>query len=386
MIYLLWLLPVLVSIILYAILKASDVFKIGAVFTVITIIYSLIHVNVVESNLTSDTEWWGNYAKSIHYYDDWDEEVPCRHPIYCTRSYECGDGKTSRTCTESYVCGYEHAYDVDYHSEYWTIRWDDNSEYHISPTEYIFLAERWGNKFYKVELNRDYHSNDGDDKACDWDLRPESSENLITEHTYENKVQASNSVFKADRVDSTDIKEYRLYEYPKCVNGKQSVVLGPVKVDEATKKLLEYINGYYGSKKQFKLLICLWRNQSEITAERQHNYWENLNKNELLVCIGVDNANQVQWCKSYSWMDRPLLTVKVDQWFKDNRSLSLSRFSRWLPRNIEEYWQRKHFRDFNYLKIEITQSQYTVIFIVVLILCLIQALLTKKIVLNLQQY
>ncbi len=377
MLYLLWLLPVLTSVILFIVYRSVIPYKVGAGFLVICMIYTLIHSSIIKSGMTSDTEWWGNYTIGVHYYDDWNEEVPCRHPIYCTRTYECGDSKQSRTCTEEYICGYEHAYDVDYHSEYWSIRWDNGNESNISRSDYYYWSTFWGSKFYKVELNRDYHDNDGDDMACDWDLRPESSQSLITEHTYTNKVQASNSVFKADRVDSTDIAQYHLFEYPKPESGSQKIVLGPVLVDKPTAKLLEYINGYYGSKKQFKLFVCVWRNQSEITAERQHSYWENLNKNEFLVCLGVDGANQVQWCKSYSWMDKPALSVKVEQWFRENKSLSLSRFATWLPANITEYWSRKHFRDFEYLQIEVTQSQYTSMFIVVMILCIVQVFATN---------
>lgn len=259
------------------------------------------------------------------------------------------------------------------------MKYDNGNENNISQSDYSYWCVLWGNKKHKIELNRDFHSNDGDDMACDWDLRAISSETMITEHTYENRVQASNSVFKADNVDSADISQYKLFEYPACKSGKQKIVLGPVLIDKETDKLLEYINGYYGSKKQFKLIVCLWRNQSEITAERQHSYWGNLNKNEFLVCIGVDGANQIQWCKSYSWMDKPVLSVKIEQWFRDNKSLNLKAFAKWLPANIEEYWQRKHFKDFNYIQIEVTQSQYNSIFIVVFILCVIQAIITVRI-------
>lgn len=379
MIYLLCLLPIITIIILYLIFKDINIFKIGGIFLVITLIYSLSHQAIMENGLTSATEWWGNYATSIHYYDDWDEEVSCRHPIYCTRTYECGDGKTSRTCTETYVCGHEHLYDVDYHSEYWTIKYDNNNEQNITHLQYIYWSALWGNHLYKIDLHRDYHSNDGDDIACDWDLKPETSETIITEHFYVNKIQASNSVFKADKVDSTDIRQYKLFNYP---NDGKKIVLGAVLVDKPTQKLYDYINGYYGSKKQFKLFICVFRNQSEIAAERQHSYWKNLNKNELLVCIGVDNINKVKWCKSYSWMDKPILSVKVEQWFRDNKNLNLNAFARWLPKNIEDSWSRKHFRDFNYIKIEITQSQYMIIFIIVFILCIIQVIVTIKLITN----
>lgn len=379
MIYLLLLLPILTTLITFISLKNTGVVKVGIGFTLFTLIYVLVHSSIMKDNLTDDTEWWGNYAVSVHYYDDWDEEVPCRHPIYCTRSYSCNcdaNGNNCSTCTEQYVCGYEHAYDVDYHPEYWSLKWDNGGERDITKSTYDYWVNLWGGKKYKIELNRDYHKNDGDDIACDWDLLPEHSESLITEHTYENRVQATNNVFKADFVDSIDRVQYKLFDYP---DSGDKIVLGSVIVDQPTLRLFKYINGYYGSKKQFKLFICCFRNMSEIAAERQHSYWGNLNKNEFLVCIGLDGANQVQWCKSYSWMDKPVLSVKVEQWFRDHKSLNLNAFSKWLPKNIEEYWSRKHFKDFNYIQVEITQSQYTTLFIVCIFICLLQAFITFKI-------
>lgn len=378
MLYLLWLLPVLTSLILFIVFRDVLAYKIGAGALLVSIIYSSIHVGVVKSNMTQDTEWWGNYAISVHYYDDWNEEVSCRHPIYCTTYSTDSKGNTT---SSTYVCGYEHLYDVDYHSEYWSMRWDNGHEDNISRSQYIYWSTLWKSKLYKIELNRsNVHDNDGDDMAGNWDGRSETSENLITEHEYVNKVQASNSVFKADVVDSTDVAQYHLYEYPVCQVGRQEVILGAIKTDKLTDKLFEHINGYYGSRKQFKLIICLYRDQLEVTAERQYSYWQNLNKNEFLVCLGLDKANQVQWCKTYSWMDKPLLSIEVESWFRSNRSLNLNKFVKWLPENIEKYWQRKHFRDFNYLQIEITQSHYTIIGFIIFLFCIIQTIVTKNII------
>jgi hypothetical protein len=376
MIYFLWLFPVIVALILFAIYKNVTIFHVGGVFLAIVMFYTLIHQYIAKDNLVTDTEWWGNYATSVHYYDDWDEEVPCRHPIYCTRTYECNcdsKGENCSTCTEEYICGYEHPYDVDYHPEYWAIRFDNHTEHNITRYQYYYYCSEWGNNLYKVELHRDYHSNDGDDMACDWNHKPETSDYLITQHTYENKVQASNSVFKAEKIDTMEIKQYKLFNYDPS---GEKIIYGSVLVDKGTLKLYHHINGYYGSKKQFKLYMCFYRNQSETTAERQHSYWENLNKNEFLVCIGLDNTNHIQWCKTYSWMDKPYLSTEVEHYFINNNTLDLKKFAQWLPSNIEKYWSRKHFRDFNYIQVEITSKQYFTIFIVVLVITIVQIIVT----------
>jgi hypothetical protein len=372
MIYLLWLLPVLTGLILYIVYKDIITLKIAGVCVLVTLLYSILHKEIVEHNMTSDTEWWGNYAVSVHYYDDWDEEVHCRHSYDCNCSTDKDGHKHCSTC-------YRHAYDVDYHPEYWTIKYDNGDEETISKSKYEQWCKLWGNNRYKRELNRDYHSNDGDDMACNWNSLPQTSETIITEHSYENRIIASNSVFSPDKVDSFDFKKYRLFEYPKCIDGRQKIVLG-YPIFSKTDTLLRYINGYYGSRKEFKLFATVWYNQSELAAERQHSYWGNLNKNEFLLCLGLKPDGTVEWCKTYSWMDRPTLSVRVEQYFKDNPKIDLTKFAQWLPSAIETYWSRKHFREFKYLKVEITQSQYTIIFGVCLVLCIFQTIVTRQLI------
>lgn len=388
MILILLCIPIITSLLLWFVFKNKISIQLSSICTVIILGYILIHTYIIKQNLTNDTEWWGNYITRVNYYDDWDEEVPCRHPIYCTETYtyECGDGKTSRTCTgtRTYVCGYEHPYDVDYHPEYWTKEFDNSEEYNISASEYYKYASKWGNEFYKEELNRDYHSNDGDDKVCDWNNDPLTSEAIITEHTYENRIQASHSIFKAEKIDTSEVKSYKLFEYPECINGKQNCLLG-LKGSKETNKLLEYINGYYGSRKQFKLFICCWENQSEITAEKQHSYWDNLNKNEFLVCLGLDKNKNITWCKTYSWMDKPTLSVKTERYFKNNNKLNLKEFLNWLPNKIENNWSRKQFKDFKYIKVDITLSQYLIIFFIVVVLSIIKFIIISSYLKN-QKY
>lgn len=380
MIYLIWLLPLLVALVTYVIFRNALAIKVGAFGIAITIIYSLSHVAIAKHGMMQDTEWWGNYAVSVHYYDDWDEEVHCRH------SYKCNcytttdkDGHSHEHCSTCYY----HAYDVDYHAEHWSMRYDNGEEHRITKYEYDKYCKMWGDKKYKIELNRDYHSNDGDDMACNWNLVPNTCESITTEHTYENRVQASNSIFKASHVDTTEVRQYKLYNYPTCSNGYQQVVLGyNGHIDDETIRLLKYINGYYGSKKQFKLFVCCYYNQAELVAERQHSYWDNLNKNEFLVCVGLNKNNEIQWAKSFSWMDKPMLSAQADQYLRATKTFSPKEFAKWLPANIENHWHRKHFRDFNYLQVDITQSQYTAIFIVILLMCIAQALVTKSVIDN----
>src|SRR4051812_24284704 len=114
---LIWLslfIPIIISIYVYYQHEREVVWWEYVIIFSAPLLFILIAKSACEYAQTRDTEYLGGYVTTAEYFEDWDEEVPCSHPIYCTRTYECGDGKTSRTCTEQYECGKQHAYDVDY--------------------------------------------------------------------------------------------------------------------------------------------------------------------------------------------------------------------------------------------------------------------------------
>lgn len=190
------------------------------------------------------TEWWGGVWKEVRWYQEWDEEVPCSHPVYC----ETTDSKGNTT---NYQCGTEHIYDVDFHPEYFVavtvhktlkdvrtledgqviyikdvryqikdierqrpaatiflkgkkepIKATDTDQFYyeytesvrISKSQYRELKARWNSNEF-VDLHRDYHSIDGDMYRSLWSGTKETAEPFATKHSYENRIKVSNSVF-----------------------------------------------------------------------------------------------------------------------------------------------------------------------------------------------
>ncbi len=346
-----------------------------------SLIILLLNFAMVSYN-TSDTEYLGSYTKTVTYYEPWDEEVPCRHPIYCTRmvSYSCGTSKSPRTCfrTERYICGYVHPYDVDYHPARWAKENNFGSENGISQGEFNMLKKRFNTKEYFVELNRDYHSIDGNAYSTDWDELPEHSDVSTTSGSYTNKIRASHSVFKFQDISEKQKKVWKLYEYPEISGGYQPVVLGK-KVDFMTDRRLQYINGFYGPHKQFKMFILFFKNQSMSVVHKQRSLWEGGNKNEFVVCIGVDGSGKFEWVDAFSWMDRPELEVEVEDYFNTTGDVKLNEFSKWMPEQVHKHWKRKDFDDFKYLQMELTDSQlWWVMLIVMLYNCFISIWAVKN--------
>src|SRR3989304_3295028 len=313
---------------------------------------------IMVSYRTGDTEYLGNYIKKVIYYQAWDEEVSCRHSYDCNCSTDKDGHETCSTC-------YMHSYDVDYHSEYWTKEDNLGNEYGISKIEYDILVKRFSTKSYFVDLHRDFHSIDGDSYHTDWGGEPERSDVISTEHSYMNKVKVSHSIFKFENIDEKSKKLWSLYDYPTVANYYQRVVLG-YNVDQATERKLQYLNGFYGTSKQFRMYIVFFRNQSPEVAYKQRSYWEGGNKNEFIVCIGLNKVRKFDWVKCFSWMDKPELEVEVQDYFNKSKDINLLNFANWMPKQIEQNWHRKPFKDFDYLEIELTNTQMWWILIIVL--------------------
>lgn len=315
---------------------------------------------------TSDTEYLGSYTTKVIYYEAWDEEVPCRHPIYCTRTYQCGTSKSPRTCTERYVCGHVHSYDVDYHPEHWGKEDNSGNSYELSKTEFNILKERFATNSYFVELNRDFHSIDGNAYHTNWAGQSERSDIMTSEHSYTNKIKVSHSIFKFEDINEKTKNLWALYDYPKLSGHYQSNVIGQ-KIDAITDRKIQYLNGYYGAKKQFRTYILFFKNKSSEVAYKQRSYWEGGNKNEFVICIGTDNLGKFEWVKCFSWMDKPELEVEVQDYFNTSKDINLSKFADWMPKQIEQHWHRKNFKDFDYLEVELTDTQIWWILIIILL-------------------
>jgi len=364
------LIPVFVAVVLLIFWTKKIVWWEIAVLVLPTSIIILLLNTIMVAYNTSDTEYLGSYTKKVTYYEPWDEEVPCRHPIYCTRSvpYSCGNSKSPRTCyrTETYVCGHVHAYDVDYHSEHWEKEDNFGHGHGISQSEFNTLKKRFNTKEYFVELNRDYHSIDGNAYSTDWDKNPEHSDVMTTSGSYVNKVRASHSVFKFQNITDKEKKAWKLYDYPEIDGDYQPVVLGK-KMPEMTDRKLQYINGFYGPEKQFKMFILFFKNQSMSMVNKQRSLWEGGNKNEFIICIGVDEAEKFEWVDAFSWMDRPELEVEVEDYFNTTGDVELLKFSEWMPEQVEQHWKRKNFDDFEYLQMELTETQLWWVMIIVMI-------------------
>lgn len=298
----------------------------------------------------TDREYWGGYVTQAEYFEAWNERVSCSHPKYEDRSesYTDSDGKT-RTRIVRVQVGYEHAYDVDYHSPYWQITDNNDITLGVSQARFDQLCKQFGNRQF-VELNRNYHTIDGDSYVAMWEGQDNCLEPVVTMHSYINRIQASNSVYKFPEVDP---KKYGLYDYPDLNEYDCPSILGYHAPEHMkAERAFELINSKLGKPKKVRVWVVIFKNKPRQAGHEQQCYWQGGNKNELIITIGVNKQNEVQWSYVFGWTKSELLKIQTRDFISEQKKLNLVNLSEWLIPKINEQFVRRDFTEFSYLTVE----------------------------------
>jgi hypothetical protein len=299
---------------------------------------------MIETSQTSDTEYWGGWTRTAEYYERWNERVSCRHPISCSHRDKDGFAMHSND-------GYYHSYDVDDHPPRWVLHDSNNLSIRTSKPFFESLAKRWGSR-KKVDLGRNFHSIDGDKFVATWDQKRETLEAVATEHTYENRVAVSDSVFNFQEIENP--QEIGLFEYPNLNGHRQRVILGKGGADHIqAEKDLNYFNATLGRAKQVRLFILIYPKGTTMqTAVDQEAYWKGGNKNELISCVGVDDEYNVQWSYVFSWSKSETLKAEARGKLAGQDKLDLPGYVAWLGPAVQKSFVRLEFAEFAYLSVE----------------------------------
>lgn len=298
------------------------------------------------------TEYWGGYITQAQYYEPWDEKVSCRHPKYCTRTVTTGSGKNRSTHTESYQCGWQHAYDVDYHPAHWDLVGSNGESFGTTKEDYRRLVQKFGNETF-VDMHRSYYSIDGDKYTAIFDNDDRKLEAITTLHTYENRVQAAHSVFNFKEVTDAQKKAYQLYDYPKPLGYRCLGLLGDAGgCTPCANWKLDFWNGKLGRMKQVRMWVLMYKNQPPEAGELQEAYWKGGNKNEFILAIGVDSVYKVRWCRPISWTPSEDLKIDARNFVSTMDTLNIDKVVDWMGYNVQMRFERKQFKDFSYLEVD----------------------------------
>jgi hypothetical protein len=316
-------------------------------------------------SMMRDTEYWGGVVTQATFYEDWDERVPCRHPIpcshtrYCTSTDSKGNTTTYPCGTEHFNDGYYHAYDVDYHPEEWCIEDTNGAVWGTSQAEFNNFVAKFKNKSF-VELNRDFHEIDGDSYVTTWPKQWETLTPTTVQKSYLNKVAVSKSVYSYPVVSK---KKTPVFDYPEPKHLRCPSVLSKVPLQGVEE--LEKLNGLLGPAKQVRIWLLVWQDVPRQVGLDQEAYWKGSNKNELVICTSVDKDLNIQWTHVFSWSKSENLKVAVKSFLGvDNRKLDLKTLVPFLQQEVNSKWVRRRWEDFDYLTVEVPKGAIIAIFIV----------------------
>lgn len=354
-----FIIPFITAIILLAFFREKVVWWEYGIIIAVPIAFILLLKLCVTTVVTSDIEYLGGYVTQLTHYDDWDETVMVPHTVTT--------GKTTIT-----IMVPERRYHPDTYSYRSSID-AGKAEHPITKRLYKTMKDRIGGPEFFRDMHRDYRSKDGDAHDIFFELDTASQSRLydITESgTYQNKIKASEySIFGSRHISKKEAKKLGLYSYPDIDrNLKQIPIIGDSVLLEDT-EAVQLLNAIYGKKYQFRTFILLFdagKYGIEI-SEKQKDYWNGGNKNEFIVCIGLDSLDNVIWCNPFSWADEPKLEVLTRDYFLDNPQLNISAYAGFLSEKIPDNWIRKEFKDFDYLSVSISNVFYIIIIILMII-------------------
>jgi len=292
---------------------------------------------------TEDTEYLGGYVTETTYYEPWNELVTVTH-----------------TTTDSE--GNTHTYtttEVNSHGPSYNYKTSFGDTRGCSKKEHEKIKNKFKVKPIFRDLHRNYYTKDGDAYSYSWSGKDATMITLTRTNKYRNPIKGSKSIFKLKR-DGDSL----LFDYPKIENKDQRVILGRDNLDDRDLRIL---NSRLGKKYQVRAYLLIFPDTCgpEI-AEKQKEYWEGGNKNELIICLGV-KGDSVVWCNPFSWCDSPEVEVRLRDWYIENPKLNIKELCRFLKPCIIKYWSRKNFKDFSYIKTELNIIDNIIILIITLI-------------------
>lgn len=278
-------------------------------------------------------EYLTNYVVKIEYYEDWNEHV--------TYTVRVKSGKSYITKVRTRI---------DYHPEYYRAIDNEGRSYSISKNKYLTYQSKWNNSVF-IELNRRYHTNDGDMYASIYNGRDNDMWVLNRTQGYQNKIVATRSVFSFQKVSASDQVTYGVFDYP----DDSSVHLLGEGLDQFP---LAVLNARLGFSSEIRVWLLLFKNQPEQAGDLQEHHWFGGNMNELVMCINTDSENKITWAKTFSWCDNNSFTVGVRHEIEkylgqklDNRPYTA--LLDHLYKTIPTDWKRKDFeKDFDYITID----------------------------------
>lgn len=276
--------------------------------------------SILIHSMSRDVEYWSGWVVDANYVEAWTEAQTVTVPD--------ADGKGTHTETVTI-----------YHPPEWFVHDSNGLQVSIASSEYARLKSIFGKEKYQFRFSG------GNIHTVHWNGDYNTMQVSTTCHYYKNKIIASDNIInRFQKVSKEDIKFYRLWDY--C----GAYVLGG---NQEWDDLLAKQNALIARQKEIKIWVLFYHNLPSKAGELQEDYWQGGNKNDLCICIGLNKDGLIDWSRVFSWCDNEEFKCKVRNLVLDQKgsNIDFNKFTNELIPLINNEWQRKHFKDFEYLNV-----------------------------------
>lgn len=329
-----------------------DLERIIPAVLVLVIGYCLV-IGIDYCNKTSDKEIWSGKITKVKHEEEWDEWHPPSVETYTTT-----DSKGNTVTQTRTIPGYWEHHEAENY-----ITTSDEGTFRVFKTP---DGKRFSDSFVNStkELEKYY---------------PIGQATAST-HIYVNKVQSSYSIFKNKEIDLNDYPD--LFEYPLKQNKNYSInrLLGNFKNKAVKSKYLDSINSNLNdtdnpnntentkSYKQVNLILANFEDKNSDYGYALQDYWENGNKNDVVVTFGTDANGKPTWCYVFSWSDVEILKTDIREVVMSVEDIN-KEYNKTLDKIsdlIEEKYKRREFAEFDYIQVEL--SMFSKVLLVIIFL------------------
>lgn len=304
------------------------------------------------------TEYWGSFLTHAEYHEDWDEWITK------TCSYTMGNSKTGYT-THYYDCSYR-----DYHPEYWEVWNRVGDGWKVDKDSFEQLCQLWGSRNF-VNLHHHFYTKDGNEYETDLPVSYVYNQIIATttEHTYENRVQASHSIFNYKDVPPEAVKSMGLYDHPPVNSFHQSCILGDVPKKPESEIAIQYVNAMLGAKSKARYYVLIFKNKPIEISYDQEAYWKGGNENEIEICIGVDYKYNPLWVRAFGWSKQEQIKIEIRDNIMRQDVLDFDKISVLLYALTDGRTIRRDFKEFKYLTVDPPTWVIVLVYLLTLLLC-----------------
>jgi len=306
-------------------------------------------------SMTTDKEYWNNYAVEAQHDEPWDEYI---HQT-CTRTVSCGDNCTT---TETYDCSY-----VDRHPEMWRLLTNGGGAVSVGSSDYNMARSLWKNEKF-VDMHRNYHSYDGDRYTSRWPGHITRAEivPVTTTHKYENRIQVPNEVLNYDEVNTADVRSYGLYQYQwDYYTTSFNPLMGENNAIAAD--TLRVANANWGMARQMHIMVLVFDGKPSMAGHLQEALWKGGNKNEFVVCVGKKDGD-ITWVHVFSWTTAEVLKVEVRNEIRGMLKYDIVKIANYVATRVPQKYVRRQFAEFSYIQVNPSTKAVVWTFVVVLLL------------------